>query len=155
MSHTVVKGNLLNVTDGLIVHQVNTAGAMGAGVALGVKGRWPDVYEEYRAFVHERGAGSPSLLGLVQIEQATDQLYVANLFGQHLKGPKGSRRTSYDATVDGWKRVAAWLRTPAGQSTGGKVSAPYNMGCGLGGGDWGVYSAIVDAILPGVTFYKL
>lgn len=36
-----------------IAHGVNCVGAMGAGIALDFKKRWPDLYEDYRAFCKE------------------------------------------------------------------------------------------------------
>jgi len=35
------------------------------------------------------------------------------------------------------------------------VYMPYMMGCGLGGGEWDIYSTIVDVHCPGVIACKL
>ena len=40
--------NLLNIRSGVICHQVNCIGAMGAGLALQIRNKWPIVYEKYK-----------------------------------------------------------------------------------------------------------
>lgn len=41
-------GNIVNAPERTILCTTNCVGAMGAGVALAVKERWPEVYREYR-----------------------------------------------------------------------------------------------------------
>jgi hypothetical protein len=35
------------------------------------------------------------------------------------------------------------------------VYIPYNMGCGLGGGDWEIVSGIIEETLPDAIIVKL
>ena len=44
----IVKGDLFTHSGGVLAHGVNAAGAMGAGIAVLFKARWPEMYEEYR-----------------------------------------------------------------------------------------------------------
>ena len=44
----VIKKDILSITEGIIGHQVNTQGVMGAGLALKIREKYPQVYEEYR-----------------------------------------------------------------------------------------------------------
>jgi O-acetyl-ADP-ribose deacetylase (regulator of RNase III) len=50
---TVVDGDLLDQKTDVIAHQVNCLGVMGAGVALQIKNKWPEVYEGYKNFCHD------------------------------------------------------------------------------------------------------
>lgn len=43
-----IKGNILNVTEGIIVQQVNCMGVMGAGLAKQIKDKWPNIYNDYK-----------------------------------------------------------------------------------------------------------
>lgn len=45
---TFLSGNLFDTDAAAIVNTVNCVGAMGAGIALGVKNRWPATYTAYR-----------------------------------------------------------------------------------------------------------
>ena len=40
-----IKGDILNVTEGIIVQQVNCFGVMGAGLAKQIRDKWPSVYD--------------------------------------------------------------------------------------------------------------
>lgn len=143
----IIDQNMLDVTEGVIVHQVNTSGVMGAGIARAIAQKWPEAEAKYVELV--RTVDNPDLLlGFVQWYTIEDGLILANLFGQHL-GVHNNRPTRYDATVDGWTSIANNLRFLRDNLFPDlKVYLPYGMGCGLGGGDWTVYSAIVDAIVP-------
>lgn len=142
----VVEMDLFDVTNGIIAHQVNCQGVMGAGVAASLKNRYPDVYAAYGALCDRLGPAS--LLGMVQPVRASESLTVLNVFGQAEFG-KSSRNTSYDATADAWEKIA----NKYGRET--EIHIPYLMGCALGGGNFDIYSAIVDAYCPWVIACKL
>jgi O-acetyl-ADP-ribose deacetylase (regulator of RNase III) len=151
----VINQNILDVTEGIIVHQVNTAGVMGAGVAVAIADKYPSVFTRYKELCETNGRDE--LMGMVQPVKVGERLVVANLFGQHLGFPAGAggRMTSYDATVDAWVKIAEYRNRIDPQPGGAPVYIPYLMGCGLGGGSWQVYSAIVDAMCPGVTACRI
>lgn len=44
----IVKGSLLRANEDILGHQVNTLGAMGAGLAKQIKEKYPYVYEDYK-----------------------------------------------------------------------------------------------------------
>lgn len=145
----IINRDITTITEGVIVHQVNTAGVMGAGVAKALADKFPALEQEYSNYVGELRYRyeEEDLLGDVHLFNPVDyypNLHICNLFGQHLNRTAGDngRRTSYDATVDGWSEIAAIF-----EGSTQPFYIPYLMGCGLGGGDWNVYSAIVDAIM--------
>jgi O-acetyl-ADP-ribose deacetylase (regulator of RNase III) len=49
-----VKGNILNVEQGVICQQVNCKLIMGAGLAKQIRNKWPQVYTEYRSIISTR-----------------------------------------------------------------------------------------------------
>ena len=89
MVEIVNNSNLLDVKSGIICHQVNCIGAMGAGIALQIKNKWPVVFNDYKKecqlFVHN----PKKLLGKVQDTLVSDKLVVANCFGQVYPGRNG------------------------------------------------------------------
>ncbi len=143
----VVKGNLLEVTHGVLAHQVNCVGVMGAGVARQVADKYPVVYAEYKRLCRERSANE--LLGTVQIVQVNN-LRIANVFGQRGYG-RGQRHTNYVALRLALTRLAETMMP------GERISFPYGIGCGLAGGDWDVVSQIIEDVFGGfrVYLYKL
>lgn len=138
----VVDGDLLDVTEGLVAHQVNCRGVMGAGVARVIAKRYPGVEHAYQQFC--RSADKPMyLLGHAQLVLATQVLLVANVFGQ-LDTGRGLQ-TDYSAVSDAIDDLAGRM----GHVDPPTLNVPYMMGCGLAGGDWDVYSAILDEHWPG------
>jgi len=143
----VITEDLLSIESGIIVHQVNTDGVMGAGIAKSLREKYPYMYNAYQTICSNQ-RDSSNLMGKLYTYHSSP-LVIVNLFAQTLSTNAGDgRRTSYDATVDGWHRIKR-------RALGRQVYVPYGIGCGLGGGDWNIYSAIVDAILPDVIACKI
>ena len=136
-----VKGNLLDSDCDYICHQVNCQGVMGSGIAKQIRERWSEVYDDYRSFCE--GFEWPDyILGhvcLSPIENSTQQ--VANMFSQEKFGYDGHRYTSYDAFDECLRRLASYAEP------GNKIGFPKNIGCGLGGGNWNVISALIEEIM--------
>lgn len=141
-----VKGNLLDSNCDYICHQVNCQGVMGSGIARQIRERWPEVYEEYSD--HCNGWFSPGderrgLLGSIDIVQVWGEprLCVINMYSQQYCGYDGARYTSYDAFAKALELIR--------QSTSynDSIGFPKNIGCGLGGGNWKVISALIEEIL--------
>lgn len=131
MIKLLTNSNILDVKSGIICHQVNCKGVMGAGLAKQIKDKYPIVYREYLR--------SPMGLGYCQIVGVDDGLDIANLFGQNNYGRYGIQ-TSYSAlgkALDTLFRDAEYSCVD--------VHIPYGIGCGLAGGEWNkVYNMIRD-----------
>lgn len=123
----VVEGDLLKATVGIIGHQVNCRGVMGSGLAKQIKEKWPEVYDEYYWFYHENKS---NLLGKCQIVY-TENIIIANLFGQATFGPPGKLYTDYKSLY----KALTILRDYA-EVHKLTVGLPYKIGCDRGGGDW-------------------
>lgn len=110
---------------------------MGGGIARAIALKWPKLEAAYKA---ECDKHTPSeLLGKVFLYEVEPYLFVANVFGQNSISRK-SRQTNYEATVDAFERLNTIKNLP--------LYFPKNMGCGLGGGNWKIYSAIIEAHFP-------
>lgn len=120
---------------GVIVHQVNCRGVMGAGLALAVRKRYPLAYETYMA--HHKSL-RPGMIQMVKVaENDGDPLYVCNLAGQDGYG-RDKAYTDYDAVAEAFAKLSAWAgdrRLP--------VYVPEGMGSALAGGDWSRYAGII------------
>ena len=49
-----IEGDILKIQEGIICHQVNCIGYMGAGIALGIKRKYYKVYDAYIKYVYKR-----------------------------------------------------------------------------------------------------
>ena len=134
-----VKGNLLDSNCDYICHQVNCQGVMGSGIAKQIKERFPEVYESYKEVCMTVGA--QRLLGTIDIVEASARYDVVNIFGQSNYGYNGNRFTSYDAFAHALEILRDWIEP------GKTIGFPKNIGCGLGGGNWKVISALIEEIL--------
>lgn len=131
-------GDLLEVREGIIVHQVNASGKMAAGLAADIRSMYPAVYRDYQRLFRMDQLN----LGKVFFTQVTPQLCVASIVGQQFYGKVGVF-TDYDALTQGFISIKRYVANrPA------RVSIPYGIGCGLGGGDWRIVQNIIQTYLP-------
>lgn len=164
----VIQQDMLALKEGILFHQVNCQGIMGGGIARALALKFPGLEDAYREFIsdklRERGyrVGDEDeygqyvtyiLLGKVFLYRPdpSKPIWIANIFGQDHISSK-SRMTSYDATVEAFEhidRTAAVCNWPDVQ-----YYFPYKMGCGLGGGDWEIYSAIIERYFPKAVICK-
>jgi O-acetyl-ADP-ribose deacetylase (regulator of RNase III) len=137
-----VKGNLLDSDCDYICHQVNCQGVMGSGIARQIRERWPEVYESYRDFYENCIWRKQNMLGKVDFAPIyNSRQMVVNMFAQDNCGYDGARYTSYDAFATALHNIDYCVQQ---RST---IGFPKNIGCGLGGGNWNVISALIEEIL--------
>ena len=146
-------GNILSVDQGIIVHQVNTLGVMGAGLALQIKEKYPIAFKDYKEMSEYYGNDPKYLMGKTLISDATQGIYIAHLFAQSSIG-RGALRTDYKAFEDGLLELQGHI-VRFGLSHL-PIYFPYKIGCGLGGGDWGgVIKPLINKHFPKATIVKL
>ncbi|CAF1813878.1 Macro domain-containing protein [Bacillus subtilis] len=154
----IVKGNILDASEDIIVQQVNCKGVMGAGLAKAILNKYPNVKKEYQSFRNfnlNKGLTDKDLLGLVNYVRVSDVKVIANIFGQvNIKKNRFDNTvyTKTDALTRGLKEVKE-LSKQLNKS----VAIPYGIGCGLAGGDWNIISELIESIFSDykVTIYKL
>ena len=137
---TEITGDILNVKNGIICHQVNYYGAMGAGIAAAIAERilTPEQYQTYTEYCNRAGRAA---LGTVQFLGCSDGLIVANMFCQDeaLANALYGTITDYDAMERCFTRVRGMARLQKKP-----VYIPHNIGCGIAGGDWKVVKGIIQ-----------
>lgn len=151
----VIIKDLLSIEKGILCHQTNCKGVMGAGVARQIAIKWPSVERAYIKYCNT--ARHP--LGTVQIVEITSDLFVANIFGQNFYGTKFGPPTNYEAVETAFRNLsktisAAKHNTFSLDIFGLDIYIPYKMGCGLGGGNWDKYLEIITSIFPDVIVCK-
>lgn len=111
---------------------------MGAGLAKQIATKFPLVKQDYKE-AHKKGEVT---LGTTQLVYITTELYVANLAGQDNYGT-GKLQTDYDAL----RKCLSKLPTNL------PIYIPYNLGCGLAGGDWKKVLKILESELKKHEWY--
>ena len=120
-------GDVFQSDAGIICHQVNCKGVMGAGIAITVKKNISKQnFFKYVDLCDEYGSG---MLGKVLYTPTLDgKKIIANCFGQDGYGGKA---TVYPALESALQQVATKAK-----KTGTSIALPGLIGCGLAGGDW-------------------
>ena len=129
----VPQGNLFDFS-GNIGHGVNCAGAMGKGIALEFKSRWPEMYKSYHELCRSGRFGAGDIFAY---QDPKTYRWILNL---------GTQRT--------WKEKAApeYLREALGRTVNflrshSQVSIAFPRICaGLGGMDWEEVKSIFQSI---------
>lgn len=130
----------------VIAHCCNDLGRWGAGFVVALGRRWPIAKEAYLAWYRSApevpGEATGRMgLGEAQLIQVEDDIWVANIVGQHGVGMGSGGRAPirYDALRRGLTAVCRWANIH--EAT---VHMP-KLGSGLAGGHWGNIEAMVKA----------
>lgn len=143
----VVTGNLLKSDCGMICHQVNARGVMGAGIAKQIRETYPNHYDDYM----QRHRNGMLTLGSLVVSEQNGKIIVG-LIAQQNYG-RGELYTDYQAFSTCLTTLGIAIKTLKIN----KIGLPYGIGCGLAGGDWSVMYGLIDKWLSqyNVYLYKL
>lgn len=155
MKYITSTGNLVDnnvlAQGGVIVHGCNAQGAMGSGVALAIKNKWPVVYADYRAVFNAHGletgdviysdvASHPVTVSTMdQTCHRGSRLVVANAITQEFykgcrqAGPITDVYVDYEAITKCFEDILEFFDANPGLAQ--NIHMPM-IGAGLGGGDW-------------------
>lgn len=142
-----VKGNLLESNCDYICHQVNCQGVMDSGIARQIREKWPEVYDAYKGWYEACSADSPDghayryMMGNYLIVPISMDKNIINMASQNRCGYDGLRYTSYDAFELCLQHIKDSIPKKC------SIGFPKGIGCGLGGGDWKIVSALIWAVL--------
>lgn len=131
-------GDLLAVEEGVIIHGCNCKRVMGSGVALQIKKKYPGAYGEYMSSLQALG-------DLIPWRHPEKPLVIVNALTQNGFGSPITRHVSYDAVdrcLD--KFVSDLPAKPIYKDAPLSINFP-RIGAGLGGGNWAIISAIIEA----------
>lgn len=145
MVHFIEFGNVFKIEDvESFAHGCNCAGAMGKGIAVEFKKKFPNMYKEYKSLCYEGDFN----LGDVY-DYYTGKGYVYNL-GTQLTWKK---KADINAIEKALKKMLI-LASEAGIK---KIALP-RIGAGLGGLDWGDVKSLiikVDEDFPEVELFVI
>lgn len=136
----------------IIVHICNDIGAWGKGFVVAISKRWKLPEIKYKDW-HK--SNEKFDLGQVQFVKVEEDIWVANLIGQHkIKNHKnGNPPIRYEAIAHGLEKVSHFA--VANNST---IHMP-RIGCGLAGGKWEIIEPLIQESLVSkgidVTVYDL
>lgn len=113
----------------IIVHICNDIGGWGKGFVMAISKRWKKPENQYREWFKSK---DDFQLGKVQFVKVEENLWVANLIGQHKinKDENGNAPIRYDAIEEGLEEVAHFAN-----KNKASIHMP-RIGCGLAGGKW-------------------
>lgn len=137
-------GDMLEIPKGVLFHQVNCQGVMGAGFAKAIRSRWPVVFEMYKKMCDAGRAR----LGRAQFVNVADKLYIVNLFGQDKYG-RGKRYTHYmklRTALNEAKKGIETMESLFNEKL--PLYFPYRMSCSLAGGDWYLVQKVIKDVFP-------
>lgn len=138
MAITIEK-DITEVTEGVIIHQVNCQNKMGSGVAKALYEKYPLIKQRYHDYCE--GNSPETLLGCTQYVKVAPNLMVVNSFTQLNYGYDGRKYTDEEELITNIR----WVSSEAEANALGLVYVPYLIGCGLGGGNWEtIYQGISD-----------
>ena len=140
----------------ILVHVCNDLGKWGKGFVLAVSRRWKEPERLYKLWA-EGKTDQKFKLGEVQFVQVQEDLWVANLIGQHGIRTHNSKASvppiRHDAIRQGLQKVADFAVEKEAS-----VHMP-RIGAGLAGGDWQKISELIEETLVQngleVTVYSL
>ena len=131
-------GDMLQTTEGILVHGCNAQGVMGSGIAKEIRAKWPTAYEHYTTACKK--AGAAYMLGTVVPVLVDKNLIVANAITQLNFGREPKQYVSYKAVQECFTAVAEL-------AISNQCDVHYPLiGAGLGGGDWAIISEIIDTV---------
>jgi hypothetical protein len=152
---TEIKKDLLLVEEGLILQQTNCIGVMG-GLAGAIAQKWPIVKNEYLELITTNRKQLWKLLGTYQTVSVGENLKVLNVFGQYDIGGGyyAGRKTEYGTLLNALKLVANTEFPKDIQTIEHLIDdeieyiedvyIPFQIGCGLGGGNWTIVRDIIE-----------
>jgi len=129
--------NPLGKENKIIVHICNDIGGWGKGFVMAISKRWKLPEAKYREWFKSKENFN---LGEVQFVQVEQDLWIANLIGQHKinKDENGNAPIRYDAIENGLSKVAHFAK---------EINASVHMpriGCGLAGGKWETIEPLIE-----------
>lgn len=138
------KGNLLDVTSGIIIHVCNMQGIMDSGVALAIKNKYPDCFVKYKYQLDNFNYH----LGMDIVYRVSPKLIICNALTQEFYTKK-SRQLNCSAIVRVFDRLI-----PSAQREDMTLHFP-KIGADLAGGDWNTISQLILDCDPHDTIHKI
>lgn len=142
----IKKGNLLKCNEDIIVHQVNTDGIMGGGVAKQIARKYPKTEKEYIKFCYNYNFIYGNLRGKVDLTKENEK-YIANMFSQDK-----NFNTDYEAMEKALRKIKEFA-----QQECLSIAMPFKIGCGIANGEWELVLDVINKAFKNyeVVLYRL
>lgn len=127
-------GDILSVTEGIIVHGCNAQGVMKSGIAKDIREKYPQVYEDYKQHERERGLE----LGDAIYTTIHKDLIIVSAITQEFYGRAKVIYVDYDAISSAFMKIGL-----VASLKGLDVHFPL-IGCGLANGKWSEVKPRID-----------
>lgn len=143
---TIKKGNILDCTENIIVHQVNVQGIMGGGVARQLANQFKGLEKFYSEHCRKLDNDYEMLNGTTLIYKENNKI-ICNIFSQ-----KSNFNTDYKAMKKCLKYTKLWA-----SNNNLTICIPYGIGCGIANGDWDKIYKIIEEVFNNydIILYKL
>lgn len=125
-----INGDITQITEGVIVHQVNCQGAIGAGLSGQLIAKYPQLETDYRNAC--KGKTPEELMGTMLQTIIDEKLSIVSVFAQLNYGNAYKTHEVY-TDMDVLVQDLEYLSTVYPED---KFYIPYRIGCGLAGGNW-------------------
>lgn len=133
----------------VIPHCCNNIGVMGAGVALQIARKYPELVASY--FAQHKSSGTDEVSGLKNMLgevffglEDSGKLLIANMIGQDgTRGPGNEKPVKYWALLRGMQETLAYAGGCKMRSDKVVFHCP-KFGSDLAGGDWNVIEALIQ-----------
>lgn len=146
----IINKDILTVESGYILHGCNAQRAMGSGVALALKSKYPIVFDSYCALCDEYPFDFLRL-GKYNFARINKDLAVINIISQLHYGYDGKRYSDYSAINQCFTGIAADIH----YMPNNQVYLPYKIFSDRGGADWQIVSKMIDFYFPNAIVCKL
>lgn len=133
----------ITIFNGNIAHGCNSHGVMGAGVALALRNKFPQIFREYKDYCDRYWGDSVGHIVSVPISASTT---IHNCIVQRDFGSRGIKYVSYDAIDTCFKKLNDIYK----YSECPNLAIP-KIGAGLGGGNWFIIENIINTVTPDIN----
>lgn len=142
----IIKGNILDCNEDIIVHQVNIQGYMGGGIARQLANQYKGLEEFYSKHCSILENDYEILGGTTLIYKENNKI-ICNIFSQ---------KPNFDTDYEAIKRCLEYVKLWASNNNL-SIAIPYEIGCGIANGDWYIVHKIIEEVFNNydVTLYKL
>lgn len=155
----VIQGDLLESGEMYIAQQCNCVTLKAHGLSQSIKDKypWADVYGS-RPRKSANTTSAPSTPGTI-LTTTDGTTTIIHMFAQWTPGKPGQYMPYYPGTYADTKEnrrewFARCIRALDGLGLD-RVAMPYGIGCGLAGGKWPEYEAILNAARTKIVLYQL
>jgi O-acetyl-ADP-ribose deacetylase (regulator of RNase III) len=143
-----INGNILNASENIAAQQCNTKFKMGAGLALQISKKYPNVYSAYKEYLNK----NKNPLGTILNIEVNKNKIVSCLFAQDDYGRSKKVYTNYRALEECLTKLNIYAI-----NNKYSIAIPYGIGCGLANGDWNIVYPMIERVFENnnnVVIYK-